>query len=172
MGKLYRCDFAIYHSAKFRLDPNTEDRSTCWELFSYVFLKDSKDALTWGFKPFLLDGETCYYLPITPSQVESAYSITNYCECQGDVLECGYDDEKQEFTFDMRGVSKEICNKHGLGHAWERYNISRGIEEMGMVLCIPDSEIPNVWEEHLPIKDFPFKGPEKVWVKKDGVWLR
>jgi hypothetical protein len=67
---------------------------------------------------------------------------------------------------------ESLYPKLGLTEAFERVRRSNGYDDAGMILEIPDNEIPNVWEEHLPIKGFPFKGPEKVWVKKDGVWLR
>lgn len=118
------------------------------------------------------DGLEYGYLPITPSELDCAYSIENYCEYRGEVLECSFNGEKNEFGFDMRWVSKEICEKFGLAYEYERKVISRGIEDTGLVMSVPDSEIQNVWEMHKPIEGFPFKGPEKVWVKKDGIWLR
>jgi len=160
--------YAIYKSKEFVLVKNDEDKTSEWILFASDYYNNKESGKECNF----IKVENRYYLPITPSQVGCAYRIKNFCECLGDVLKCGYDDEKQEFTFDMRSESKEICEKHGLSHAWERSNVSRGIEDVDLWFVAPDSEILNVWEIHEPIKDFPFKGPEKVWVKKDGVWLR
>ena len=130
-------------------------------------------SLNFGFiKRTRYNGEVYYYLPITPDDLESAYSVENYCEYKGDILRCSYNDRKQTFGFDMRGASKELCEKHGLGHEWYRCWVSRGYEDSQMFFEVPDSEILNVWEIHKPIDGFPFKGPEKVWVKRDGVWLR
>jgi hypothetical protein len=134
---------------------------------------DDASALNLGFeKQIRYNGDVYYRLPITPSELDSAYSIENYCEYRGEVLECSFNGEKNEFGFDMRWVSKEICEKFGLAHEYERKLISRGIEDTGLVMRVPDSEIQDVWEIHKPIEGFAFKGPEKVWVKKDGVWLR
>lgn len=149
---------AIYKGILFELTFNNE------------LLTENSYYLKWNFKEDKF--AKCYYLPITPSELDSAYSIENYCEYRGEVLECSFNGEKNEFGFDMRWVSKEICEKFGLAHEYERKVISRGIEDTGLVMRVPDSEIQDVWEIHKPIEGFPFKGPEKVWVKKDGVWLR
>jgi hypothetical protein len=149
---------AIYKGILFELTINNE------------LLTENSYYLKWNFKEDKF--AKCYYLPITPSELDSAYSIENYCEYRGEVLECSFNGEKNEFGFDMRWVSKEICEKFGLAYEYERKVISRGIEDTGLVMRVPDSEIQDVWEIHKPIEGFPFKGPEKVWVKKDGVWLR
>lgn len=149
---------AIYKGVLFELTISNE------------LLTENSYYLKWNFKEDKF--AKCYYLPITPSELDSAYSIENYCEYRGEVLECSFNGEKNEFGFDMRWVSKEICEKFGLAHEYERNVISRGIEDTGLVMRVPDSEIQDVWEIHKPIEGFPFKGPEKVWVKKDGVWLR
>ena len=149
---------AIYKGVLFELTISNE------------LLTENSYYLKWNFKEDKF--AKCYYLPITPSELDSAYSIENYCEYRGEVLECSFNGEKNEFGFDMRWVSKEICEKFGLAYEYERKVISRGIEDTGLVMSVPDSEIQNVWEMHKPIEGFPFKGPEKVWVKKDGVWLR
>ena len=160
--------FAIYESKEFVLTQNDEDRSSVWMLFSSNYYGTINDAKSLGF----LSSNQTYYLPITPDDLESAYSVENYCEYKGDILECYYEDEKQQFSFDMRGASKELCEKFGLAYEYERWCISRGYEDSQMFFEVPDSEILNVWEIHKPIDGFPFKGPEKVWVKRDGVWLR
>jgi|GEM_PF-2488723 hypothetical protein len=146
-----------------------------WKLFSSLIYNDVQKAKEMNFRSLPIGDRytvESYYLPITPSELDSAYSIENYCEYRGEVLECSFNGEKNEFGFDMRWVSKEICEKFGLAYEYERKVISRGIEDTGLVMRVPDSEIQDVWEIHKPIEGFPFKGPEKVWVKKDGVWLR
>ena len=159
---------AIYKSIEFGLTDHNFDGSSKWYLHASEYYGNDGEAAKLNF---IRTGE-CYYLPITPSELDSAYSIENYCEYRGEVLECSFYGEKNEFGFDMRWVNKEICEKFGLAHEYERNVISRGIEDTGLVMRVPDSEIQDVWEIHKPIEGFPFKGPEKVWVKKDGVWLR
>ena len=72
----------------------------------------------------------------------------------------------------MQREDIKLYEKFGLTEAYKRVLCSYGYDDSGMYLHIPDSEILNVWEIHKPIDGFPFKGPEKVWVKRDGVWLR
>ena len=144
-------------------------------LYSSLSYGTNEYARKFGFKKLeisICNPEESYYLPICPSELESAYSIENYCVYKGTVLVCSYYDDKNQFCFDMRCVSKEQCEKFGLANEYERMINSRGIEDMGMSISVPDSEILDVWETYNPIEVFLFKGPEKVWVKKNGVWLR
>ena len=170
----YFC-YAIFQGDEFILSKNKETNESEWKLFSSLIYNDVQKAKEMNFRPLPIGDRytvESYYLPITPTELDSAYSIENYCEYSGEVLECSFNGEKNEFGFDMRWVSKEICEKFGLAYEYERKVISRGIEDTGLVMSVPDSEIQDVWEIHKPIEGFPFKGPEKVWVKKDGVWLR
>ena len=171
MDKLRDAKYAIYNGRSFILCHNSQNREE-WILSGFVadFLQLHKEKSL--IKRFWFNECEWGYLPITPSELDSAYSIENYCEYRGEVLECSFNGEKNEFGFDMRWVSKEICEKFGLAYEYERKVISRGVEDTGLVMRVPDSEIQDVWEIHKPIEGFPFKGPEKVWVKKDGVWLR
>lgn len=38
-------------------------------------------------------------------------------------------------------------------------------------LDVLDDEIPDVWQIRKPVEGFPMLGEEKVYIKKDGVWL-
>ena len=180
MGKLRINSFAVYRNYEFKLCDNIDDKKSEWELFSSIRFKNVDIALKYNFKKcFRYDScnghevkVECYYLPITPSQVESAYEIKNFCEYKGKSLHCEYRDEEKKFRINMLYEDESLYPKLGLTEAFERVRRSNGYDDAGMILEIPDNEIPNVWEEHLPIKGFPFKGPEKVWMKKDGVWLR
>ena len=130
-------------------------------------------SLNFGFiKRTRYNGEVYYYLPITPDDLESAYSVENYCEYKGEELKCGYEDDEDMFYINMIYEDRSLYEKFGLTEAYKRVLCSYGYDDSGMLLSIPDSEILNVWEIHKPIDGFPFKGPEKVWVKRDGVWLR
>ena len=175
MKKLRFENIGVYCNKEFRLSLNDIDKTSTWKLYSDEEYGTNADACDCSFKKLPLNSRfvvESYYLPITPTDLDCAYSIENYCEYRREVLECSFNGEKNEFGFDMRWVSKEICEKFGLAYEYERKVISRGIEDTGLVMSVPDSEIQNVWEMHKPIEGFPFKGPEKVWVKKDGVWLR
>lgn len=113
-----------------------------------------------------------YYLPITLSELDSAYSIENYCEYNGDVLKCAYSEECGTFSLDL-GENEELCRRYGIGEVYNRYKAAGGIECFNdLWIVVPEDEVLDVWEQRIPIDGFPFKGPEKVYVRKDGVWLR
>jgi len=114
----------------------------------------------------------CFILPITPSELDSAYSIENYCEYNGDVLKCAYSEERRTFSLHL-GENEELCRQYGIGDVYDRYIGSRGYECYNdLWIVVPEDEVLNVWEQRSPIKGYPFHGPEKVYVRKDGVWLR
>lgn len=118
------------------------------------------------------DGLEYGYLPITPTDLDSAYSIENYCEYNGDVLKCAYSEERRTFSLHL-GENEELCRRYGIGDVYDRYIGSRGYECYNdLWIVVPEDEVLDVWEQRSPIKGFPFHGPERVYVKKDGVWLR
>ena len=118
------------------------------------------------------DGLEYGYLPITPSELDSAYSIENYCEYNGDVLKCAYSEERRTFSLHL-GENEKLCRRYGIGDVYDRYVGSRGYECYNdLWIVVPEDEVLDVWEQRSPIKGFPFHGPEKVYVRKDGVWLR
>ena len=151
-------DRAIYKGALFELTINNDLRTK-----NSYYLK-------WNFKEDKY--AKCYYLPITPTDLDCAYSIKNYCEYNGDVLECGYSEERRTFSLHL-GENEELCRRYGIGDVYDRYIGSRGYECYNdLWIVVPEDEVLDVWEQRSPIKGFPFHGPEKVYVRKDGVWLR
>ena len=149
---------AIYKGVLFELTISNE------------LLTENSYYLKWNFKEDKF--AKCYYLPITPSELDSAYSIENYCEYNGDVLKCAYSEERRTFSLDL-GENEELCRRYGIGDVYDRYIGSRGYECYNdLWIVVPEDEVLDVWEQRSPIKGFPFHGPEKVYVKKDGVWLR
>lgn len=135
------------------------------------FNKIGKEKLL--VKRFIYEDSLEYgYLPITPSELDSAYSIENYCEYNGDVLKCVYGEEDHVFALHL-GDNEELCRRYGIGHVYDRYIGSRGYECFNdLWIVVPEDEVLDVWEQRSPIKGFPFHGPERVYVRKDGVWLR
>jgi len=150
-------EWCCYKGVEYRLS------GTHNELLS--FNSDDKKK---GFVPHM----DCFILPITPSELDSAYSIENYCEYNGDVLKCAYSEERRTFSLHL-GENEELCRQYGIGDVYDRYIGSRGYECYNdLWIVVPEDEVLNVWEQRSPIKGYPFHGPEKVYVRKDGVWLR
>ena len=159
---------AIYKSIEFGLTDHNFDGSSKWYLHASEYYGNDGEAAKLNF---IRTGE-CYYLPITPSELDSAYSIENYCEYNGDVLKCVYGEEDHVFALHL-GENEELCRRYGIGHVYDRYIGSRGYECFNdLWINVPEDEVLDVWEQRSPIKGFPFHGPERVYVRKDGVWLR
>ena len=159
---------AIYKSIEFGLTDHNFDGSSKWYLHASEYYGNDGEAAKLNF---IRTGE-CYYLPITPSELDSAYSIENYCEYNGDVLKCVYGEEDHVFALHL-GENEELCRRYGIGDVYDRYIGSRGYECFNdLWINVPEDEVLDVWEQRSPIKGFPFHGPERVYVKKDGVWLR
>ena len=174
--KEVRFYYAIYKSFEFILVDNDDDKTTEWELFSSLkYDNDVQKAKEMNFRPLPIGDRytvESYYLPITPSELDSAYSIENYCEYNGDVLKCAYSEERRTFSVEL-GENEELCRRYGIGDVYDRYIGSRGYECYNdLWIVVPEDEVLDVWEQRSPIKGFPFHGPEKVYVRKDGVWLR
>ena len=149
---------AIYKGVLFELTINNE------------LLTENSYYLKWNFKEDKF--AKCYYLPITPSELDSAYSIENYCEYNGDVLKCAYSEERRTFSLHL-GENEELCRRYGIGDVYDRYIGSRGYECYNdLWIVVPEDEVLDYWEQRSPIKGFPFQGPERVDLRKDGVWLR
>ncbi len=138
-----------------------------------ILTTDDASALTLGFeKEVMDDGYVYYWLPITPDLLENAYKSECYCEYNGDVFGCAYSEERGTFSVEL-GENEELCRRYGIGDVYDRYIGSRGYEYFNdLWIVVPEDEVLDVWEQRSPIKGFPFHGPEKVYVKKDGVWLR
>ena len=159
---------AIYKSIEFGLTDHNFDGSSKWYLHASEYYGNDGEAAKLNF---IRTGE-CYYLPITPSELDSAYSIENYCEYNGDVLKCVYGEEDHVFALHL-GENEELCRRYGIGDVYDRYIGSRGYECFNdLWINVPEDEVLDVWEQRSPIKGFPFHGPERVYVRKDGVWLR
>ena len=174
--KEVRFYYAIYKSFEFILVDNDDDKTTEWELFSSLkYDNDVQKAKEMNFRPLPIGDRytvESYYLPITPSELDSAYSIENYCEYNGDVLKCAYSEERRTFSLHL-GENEELCRRYGIGDVYDRYIGSRGYECYNdLWIVVPEDEVLDVWEQRSPIKGFPFHGPERVYVRKDGVWLR
>ena len=167
--------YAIFHGDEFILSKNKETNETEWKLFSSLIYNDVQKAKEMNFRSLPIGDRytvESYYLPITPSELDSAYSIENYCEYNGDVLKCAYSEERRTFSLHL-GENEELCRRYGIGDVYDRYVGSRGYECYNdLWIVVPEDEVLDVWEQRSPIKGFPFHGPEKVYVRKDGVWLR
>jgi hypothetical protein len=138
-----------------------------------ILTTNDASALTLGFEKKVMDDGYVYYrLPITPDLLENAYKSECYGEYNGDVLECEYSKERRTFSVHL-GENEELCRRYGIGDVYDRYIGSRGYECFNdLWIVVPEDEVLDVWEQRSPIKEFQFHGPEKVYVRKDGVWLR
>jgi len=171
MDKLRDAKYAIYNDRSFILCHNPQNREE-WILSGFVadFLQLHKEKSL--IKRFWFNECEWGYLPITPSELDCAYSIENFCEYNGDVLKCVYGEEDHVFALHL-GENEELCRRYGIGHVYDRYIGSRGYECFNdLWIVVPEDEVLDVWEQRSPIKGFPFHGPERVYVRKDGVWLR
>jgi len=156
------CNVAEYKGIRCNLvDDNT------------ILTTNDARALILGFeKKVRFNGDVYYRLPITPDLLENAYSFECYGEYNGDVLKCAYSEERRTFSLHL-GENEELCRRYGIGDVYDRYIGSRGYECYNdLWIVVPEDEVLDVWEQRSPIKGFPFHGPEKVYVRKDGVWLR
>ena len=175
MKKLRFGNIGVYSNKEFRLSLNDIDKTSVWKLYSDEEYGTNADACECSFKKLALNSRfvvESYYLPITPSELDSAYSIENYCEYNGDVLKCAYSEERRTFSLHL-GENEELCRRYGIGDVYDRYIGSRGYECYNdLWIVVPEDEVLDVWEQRSPIKGFPFHGPERVYVRKDGVWLR
>lgn len=175
MKKLRIGNIGVYFNKEFRLSLNDIDKTSVWKLYSDEEYGTNADAGECSFKKLALSSRfvvESYNLPITPSKLDSAYSIENYCEYNGDVLKCAYSEEEHVFALHL-GENEELCRRYGIGHVYDRYIVSRGYECFNdLWINVSKDEVLDVWEQRIPIDGFPFKGPEKVYVRKDGVWLR
>ena len=156
---------ALYKGVLFELTFNNE------------LLTEDSYYLKWNFKEDR--SAKCFYLPITPDDLESAYSVENYCEYKGEEFpNVFFNDEEKTFCINLYISDRKYSGLLGREELYDKVlNDRTPFEEQSIILSqlnrdIPDSEILNGWEIHKLIDGFPFKGPEKVWVKRDGVWLR
>lgn len=114
----------------------------------------------------------CGHLPISPDLLENAFSTEYYCEYNGDVLKCAYSEKERTFSL-LLGENEELCRRYGIGKVYDRYIASGGNECFNdLWIVVPEDTVLDVWEQRIPIDGFPFKGPEKVYVRKNGAWLR
>ena len=156
------CNVAEYKGIRCNLvDDNT------------ILTTNDARALILGFeKKVRLNGDVYYRLPITPDLLENAYSFECYGEYNGDVLKCAYSEERRTFSVEL-GENEELCRRYGIGNVYDRYIGSRGYECFNdLWIVVPEDEVLDYWEQRSPIKGFPFQGPERVDLRKDGVWLR
>ncbi len=156
MAELRSGSYAKYLGGEFPLHPNILDRQTKW--------------MIWGDE----SGNVCvkydlvhqvHYLPITPDQVESAYRLETWARYKG-------------YDFFVRGYDKEN-DTYGLSIPWEMskelvlhlFGITRRYGHDDDTPFFKDVEFEDIWELRSPIEGFRFVGPEKVYLKKEGVWL-
>ncbi len=150
--------FAIFRGKEFHLDKSGY----------YGWGLDGKESdKNLGFKP----GQNYspfhfgFVLPITPDQVESAYRLETWARYKG-------------YDFFVRGYDKEN-DTYGLSIPWEMskeivlhlFGIIRRSGHDDDTPFFKDVEFEDIWELRTPIEGFRFVGPEKVYLKKDGVWL-
>ena len=138
-----------------------------------ILTTNDASALTLGFeKDVRYNGDVYYWLTITSDLLENAYKSECYGEYNGDVLECDYSKERRTFSVHL-GENEELCRRYGIGDVYDRYIGSRGYECFNdLWIVVPEDEVLDFWEQRSPIKGFPFHGPERVDLRKDGVWLR
>ncbi len=145
-------DYAIYNGIEFFL----RKRDDGWKLLS------KNDFTHYGFQPC---GIGSWGLYTTPDQVESAYRLETWARYKG-------------YDFFVRGYDKEN-DTYGLSIPWEMGNevvlhlfgiIRRSGHDDDTPFFKADA-FEDIWELRTPVEGFCFVGPEKVYLKKDGVWL-
>lgn len=138
-----------------------------------------RENYAWGFVPELKslgfeDKGGYYKRPCDQSEIEAAYCLKGtYTSYKGfEVRLFAFDEGRKIFRTDLERCNncEQLVKNLGLKPTYD-YN-EKYWESMPMYkIEIPDAEIPNVWQIRKPVEGFPMLGEEKVYIKKDGVWL-
>lgn len=141
-------------------------------------------------------GAGWYKRIIDPSEIEAAYCLegtyTNYKGYEVEIIKCF---EPAEYMVEVQNVPDRytpVVNRFFEPDGqcvfrleFGRYYNIQAVKELGLklsyedthlwdkvyLLDVLDDEIPDVWQIRKPVEGFPMLGEEKVYIKKDGVWL-
>ncbi len=160
-----------------------------------------RENRTWGFVPELKsigfeEKDGYYERPCDPSEIEAAYKLegtfTNYKGYEVEIINSFEPDEYVKEQSKEPSAYTPIVNRFFEQDGQKVFRLefieSKDIEaakKLGLKLAyedtrqwgddylldLPDNEIPDVWQIRKPVEGFPMLGEEKVYIKKDGVWL-
>lgn len=153
------CDYVANYSATI---VKIGDRMYFYSVAEGVIRGTNPELSSMGFVP-----KGIYFdRPVNKSEIDSAFKVCKIC-----VAYKGYEALLMELNEETGNLLILLGDADGA-----KLGIKPIIDYNDKcihyyVTKVPDSEVTDIYEIRKPIEGFPFVSPEKVYHKKDGVWI-